>query len=163
MSIVLPSSIYAMYCLCVWLGTDCALMVKTNSIFERILAFWLLISWHFRSPKRKFYFNVDKETLCYVSNRGDRSTPMGKMILYMLTDAEVRHCAFLRAIHFKCCSTSSFCWTLVSSLLKSSSTSTPCAVSASWFLNHFSYFCNLYRNYCRGRKNQGRKNNGFKI
>jgi len=78
---------------CVWLGilTVCALL-KTNSIFNW---YWLLISWHFLSSKRKVYFNVDKEasasgdevrspwtplgdfcsqTPCYAPNRGDRST-----------------------------------------------------------------------------------------
>jgi len=41
--------------------------------------YWLLISWHFLSPKRKFYFTVDKDTSPAMSrraNRGDRSTPM---------------------------------------------------------------------------------------
>jgi len=62
-------------------------MVKTNSILNW---YWLLISWHFLSPKHKFYFNIDKskrlrpwtllgtpvpQTRCYVPNRGDRSTP----------------------------------------------------------------------------------------
>ena len=70
--------------------------------------YWLLISWHFLSPKRIFYFNVDKEASVYGDeiprpptgapplypagglpsprlsamspNRGDRSTPMGLFI-----------------------------------------------------------------------------------
>jgi len=60
--------------------------------------YWLLISWHFLSPKRTFYFNVDEEvsasggqtapeprwgppsvskTSCCVPNRRDRSTSCG--------------------------------------------------------------------------------------
>ena len=35
--------------------------MKITCIFQLTLDYWLLISWHFISPKRVSYFNVDKE------------------------------------------------------------------------------------------------------
>jgi len=45
-------------------GTGDTIMSVTPTIFEelsQVKLFCLLISWHFISPKRIFYFNVDKE------------------------------------------------------------------------------------------------------
>ena len=84
-----------------------AVAVKIRRIFNW---YWSLISWHFISPKRIFYFNVVPGPRCRLAsprphamspNHGDRSTPMH--IAHRIMYAGAVHFAFCNYKAGCCC------------------------------------------------------------